>query len=456
MNVSNSSDVLIAIRTHFWADEVRRLTHKLYSETIGFDFVVLVDETRGSIDVSPFEKVSHTADLSDMNLPHWPSTSLNLHYNGDYALYALRKKKPGYKMYFMLESDAVTNIDLRSLLNHCLNEDIALLAKVDQIDDPVVAECFTSIRRWFPHYARVFFPLIGASAYLIDRLYESRLIIKAEEGAEADWPYCEAYVGAFLVSNPEFKYLNIDDIADTRDFTWLNHKHVDDPRVYKKNTIVHPVTGTNFIEKNLMANDVVSIFDYKSTLYSGIKFENPIQFMPVLEKRIKDHKNADLLIRFWNFALAEGWVKVPPAINVAFAKPAIQSSCHAASRFQDVRQDASLLVDGIIEPHSRSHTDFEPQPWVMIDLIYTYEVRNIIIYVRPFSFERFRDFRIETSLDDCEWTTIYRKDDGSIPDSGNMKPIVINFNRGNKARFVRITQENEGWLHLNQVEIYAY
>ena len=123
---------------------------------------------------------------------------------------------------------------------------------------------------------------------------------------------------------------------------------------------------------------------------------------------------------------------------------------------QNLEQDASTVVNGIIDANTWCHTDFEENPWIMIDLLNFYEIRSILVYVRPDSFHRFRDFRIDLSIDKENWNTLYRKVNGDLPDSANLKPIIITAVRGQKAKFVKIIQENTDFLHLCQVEIYSY
>ncbi len=448
------SEILVAIRTHIWNSDVQELAYKLYLQSINLDFVILFDETHNIADTKPFEKVSHTADMTSIKLPHWPENVNNLHYNGDYVIYKLRQEKPNYKFYFILENDAVININIEKIFKNAIQNKIDFIGHIDQIDDPIVRPFFENVLYFYPHYARVFFPFVALSSKLIDALYEERLKLK-EQGNEK-WIYCEAFVGSFIISHPKYHYLKLDEIADLTWFEWRNHKHIKDQRIYETPKIVHPVTSINFVRKNLMQNDIETLFSSNSTLFSGLQFEKAEEFLPILEHEIKKKKDPELLIKFWNYALEQRWISTLPAVNIAFAKPVTQSSICTFSLMQNLEQDASTVVNGIIDANTWCHTDFEENPWIMIDLLNFYEIRSILVYVRPDSFHRFRDFRIDLSIDKENWNTLYRKVNGDLPDSANLKPIIITAVRGQKAKFVKIIQENTDFLHLCQVEIYSY
>lgn len=198
-------------------------------------------------------------------------------------------------------------------------------------------------------------------------------------------------------------------IADLKDFTWKDYKHICDPRVYRKGSLVHPIASQQFVQKNLQSNNIESIYSRDSTLRTGLPFENPQQFLPLLEQQIIRQNNPASLLKFWNYALEQRWIPKPYSANIALGKPAIQSSICSASCYQDVNQDASLLVDGNLESSSRSHTDFEATAWVMIDLVQIYEIRSILIYVRPDSHQNFCNYSLHFSLNHQDWGLAYKK-----------------------------------------------
>lgn len=315
---------------------------------------------------------------------------------------------------------------------------------------------------WFNNTGKVFFPIVALSGNIIDELYEHRINIYNElkekniNITENIWPYCEVFVASAILSKNNCKIINLDDYYQTKGFNFMNHKYIYDKTLYEQNAIFHPVVGKEFIEKNLLVNDITTLFKKDSSLYNGINSMDPIEFISILEKYIKLKKDFNLLNYFWNFALQEGWINTPHIINYAFAKPALQSSTCSFSTYKDLEKDASLLVDGFLDHKSKSCTDFEMNPWVQVDLINLIYIKNILIYVRPENFHIFTNFKILFSKDGEVWNTVFLKNDNISLDSANMKPIVINFLKEEDTRFIKVVLLDTERLHLNQIEVYSY
>ncbi|NHN86832.1 hypothetical protein GOB93_19835 [Acetobacter musti] len=450
-----NKNILVAVRTHFWNEVSDCLSRKLYGQTPRCDFVILADETGRIIDTSPFEKISHTSDFSQQGLPHLPKDCNNLHFNGDYALYALRKSKPGYDLYCMVEADAILNIDVEALLNRCLEEKIDFVADISEINSPAHAEHHRNVKRWFKNTAKAFFPVIICSGTFIDKLYKKRISLISEKDIERDWPYCETFTASMALSDDKTTVLNLRDICDISLFNFMNHKYVYDPTLYKKGTLCHPVTGKDFVKKNLLVNDVETIFDRTSNLYTGISCMDGDSFVNDLEIKIKEKKNHNLLLKFWNFAFSEGWTRQLPAINIAFAKPATQSSTCEYSFNPDLNTDASCVVDGFLNSPS-NHTDTETDPWWMVDLESNFSIRSVVIYVRPFLWNRFNNFTVMGSEDGNIWESLYQKDNDLPLDCKDHKPVKLTFGKGHICRYIKIVQRGSEPLHLSQVEVYCY
>lgn len=449
--------VLVAFRTHYWDEITDALARKLYGQVAGLDFVVLADETHNTYDVGPFRKVSHTNQFSYLGLPDWTRGHDNiLHYNGDYALYALRHAEPNYDFYFLVENDAIINIDIEKILVNSARDGVDLIAMIDEVNSELHTEWHRNVKRWFNNTGRAFFPVVGVSAEMLDQLYQKRVNLMKEENAEADWPYCETYVASMVLSKPQAKIVNLSDIADLSDYTFMRHKYIEDPKVHIYGKICHPIAGNNFVIKNLIVNDVIDIFNHKSDLYTGVKSMNTELFVNILDEKMKEKKDHDIYYRFKDMCLLEGWVREISPINQAFARPATQSSVCHASRFPTCEKDAAQIVDGFLTTESKSHTDIEKNPWVQIDLVSSMEIRSILIYVRPNNFHKFNNFKIELSNDAVSWETVYIKSDDIVPDAADLKPIIVNFPKNLFGRFVKIQLIGFDCLHLNQVEVYSY
>lgn len=451
--------ILIAFRTHYWNDTVSSLAKKLFGSVAEADFCVVADETRTTISCAPFEKVSHTSDMAHLGLPHWPESYNNLHYNGDYVFYELRKQKPDYDFYFLIENDCTVNIDFDALFARITHEKLDVVAQIDEVNSPQHAEHHAPAKKWFSDTGRVFFPFVGLSGSLVDDLYSQRLSLKDKITEQNLWPYCELYVASLSLSNKKYNILNTKDVYDLKDFTFMGHKYYTDPKVLRKNSICHPVTGKEFVEKNLLVNDPIKVFYPHSDLFTGISTlasENDFSFFEHLKHKITEKRDPEMLSRFLDLAFDKGWTKHIPAMNKAFGKSAVQSSICPSSSFQDVVLDAQTVTDGIITEATKSHTAFEENPWLEVDLNENTEVRLLLIYVRPLIYDVFKDFRVTFFTDSGEENIVYQKSDGIVPDTANLKPLVLRFPRGLFAQRVRITLLQTEALFLNQVEVYSY
>ncbi|WP_211495652.1 discoidin domain-containing protein [Gluconobacter cerinus] len=455
----HKSRTLVALRTHNWNENVEYVARKLFGASANCDFVLIVDETNTVIDNDVFEKLSHNNDMSSLNLPHWPASYNNLHYNGDYVLYYLRQKKPDYDYYVMSENDTLVNTSIDAMIAYCTENDVDLVALIDEINSPPHADFHANSTRWYTSYGRAFFPFICATGRLIDSLYSGRLRIRQELTDETKWPYCESYVASHTLSNPEFKICDLSHFANLDRYTFMRHKYLHDGNLYLRDSIVHPVIGDDFYKRNLQFCPIEDIFDATSDLRGGLDYlhrEKKHTFFPYVEDHIKKLGNIETLYRFYNLAVDCGWIDTVPEVSKAFLSNANQSSVWIYSTFQDPRKDAALVVDGIISEGTKSHTAIETNPWVEVEMQSIYEVRSVFIYVRPFNFHIFRDFQISFSEDGERYEVMYCKNDGCVPDSANLKPIIINFGRGHFAKFVRVTLLGHESMALNQIEVFSY
>ena len=100
-----------AFRTHVWDESIALLARRLANACTSSRFVVLADETNGTIDVSGYEKITHTDDARIFGLPKFPSDRL-LWYNSDYPLYFLHQAFPGRDYYLLSEYDLAVNTNV--------------------------------------------------------------------------------------------------------------------------------------------------------------------------------------------------------------------------------------------------------------------------------------------------------------------------------------------------------
>ena len=133
--------------------------------------------------------------------------------------------------------------------------------------------------------------------------------------------------------------------------------------------------------------------------------------------------------------------------NVAQGKPATQSSTYQnASQFA-----AANAVDGYLSSQlpfgfaQMSHTNYEAQPWLQVDLQDILFINQVVIYNRTdCCADRLTDFDVMTSTDGTTWqATSYN---GTQP-----SPLTVSFDR--LARYVKIKLRGTGILNLSEVQV---
>lgn len=140
-------------------------------------------------------------------------------------------------------------------------------------------------------------------------------------------------------------------------------------------------------------------------------------------------------------------------INIALNKKACQSSMSRWSK----PDEAPLAVNGIKTGEFSFHTDLEPSAWWQVDFEAVYALAQVVVYNRsikgsPMS-ERAKSMAVFISPDGMQWEKIYSGGEafGGIQDR---LPLVVDC-KGKAARFVRLQLQEQNYLHLDQVEVYA-
>ncbi len=151
---------------------------------------------------------------------------------------------------------------------------------------------------------------------------------------------------------------------------------------------------------------------------------------------------------------------LPPVLwpLISSGKPATQSSISQWSWGRTVEADAMRALDGDIAAAYNFHTDSEVAPWWMIDLLDPHQVCQIRIFNRidnPHVARRCLNFSLRTSMDGVAWTEVLRKDDSVYFGGADGQPFIHTPVEPWRCRFVRIVLIGEGFLHLNQVQIFG-
>ena len=104
------------------------------------------------------------------------------------------------------------------------------------------------------------------------------------------------------------------------------------------------------------------------------------------------------------------------------------------------------------------HTTLQRFPWWAVDLEVLAQIHQMRIYNRidhPEYSARLRHFFIEVSADGDEWEMVYAKYDEAVIGGADGAPLIVAPDPHAPARFVKITLVDEGFLHLDQVEVYG-
>jgi hypothetical protein len=91
----------------------------------------------------------------------------------------------------------------------------------------------------------------------------------------------------------------------------------------------------------------------------------------------------------------------------------------------------------------------------MVDLLDAHVVEQVDIVNRRTQAQRFRSFRIETSLDELSWETRFTQAEPIDISSEAASPWRLRFADPCPARYVRITLLGAGPLHLRRVQVFG-
>ena len=188
---------MIIVRTHVFGERERTLMKRL-QDVRSHPVVIAVDETKGSIDVSPFDKISVTREACAQLGLYCPKDFTWR--NGDYVLYLARKRYPAERYFWMLEPD----------VEHSFVSDSALFQHFDkQTDVDFLTPYFSaSTTSWWWHQTarvrptgvkRALFCIVRLSAQAIDVCLRERQKGRFSLRDRLYWPNDEAFVATEIV-----------------------------------------------------------------------------------------------------------------------------------------------------------------------------------------------------------------------------------------------------------------
>ena len=119
-------------------------------------------------------------------------------------------------------------------------------------------------------------------------------------------------------------------------------------------------------------------------------------------------------------------------------------------------QDAAGGVDGVKDGRWGFHTGADNPPWWQVDLQQIASLHHLLIYNRcddgPAAARAAR-LRVLLSKDGKQWNQVYQQDGKVFFGTTDGKPLRISL-AGHQARFVRLQLPGQGYLHLDEVEVY--
>lgn len=444
-------------RTHVWDEGVREMAERARACCGSGRFVVATDETRGPLQVGTFEKLSHTDDFSDYGLPSVPADKA-LWWNADYLLYAARRALPDNDYYVMFEYDVFLNCDVDRMVRQCAENKVDF---VGSFMSPIGADHFSAESAsamegdlWW-----AFIPFTIISGRAIDEMLQIRQTLAAKLATEhiSQWPYCEAFMPTVVAHRPEFISLGLDRLIDTSLLAGRPFISIRDPRLSKAEFIAHPVmSGQRFIKALISEQPPGSHYMSDGRLRPELQHEILDDLRAVFGDQIQNQRSRDGAWLVTESIVPPEPEILRPWIDLAYGKPATQSSRWQWSHVYSPDAEAASAIRDPLPDDFAFHTDLEEDPWWQVDLLEICLVERIEIVNRVQFPIRFLHFRIDTSRDGENWTTCFSKHDNAMISSDPDHPARLTLSHQVQARYIRIIQLGTDFLHLRRVRVLGF
>jgi hypothetical protein len=443
-----------AFRTYTWDDGIEELARRFFAAAPSSRQVVLVDETRGVVEIPGYEKISHTQDTVCPGLPNYPP-GRSLWFNVDYGVYSLQRQIPDFDYYLLSESDLAVNVPLESMIRFATMKRIDLIAhKVEPSTPDWYWHSHGLVLAAKPWRSLLFFMVLSQRAIACLLAARRQLAQRFSAGEIAVWPFCEAFVPTVLKSTRGMRFADVSAFASTEDLKFRPQISLNDPRANRPGSLVHSVIGgKKFIAMLLGKHPPRDFFQEGSELREGLLGQAPFEDIvgPLRRALAKERDQAGVAL-LYEEAAAQGW-SFDPKTDLAFCKPAISSSVSPWSRYDDPESDACGANDDSFPHDYGFHTRKEANPWWMVDLLGDHFVEEVAIVNRRRQQGAIRTFRIQTSLDGKAWTTRFNQTDPVDVSSNPELPWRVRFPDAFQARYLRVVLLGSGPLHLRNVQV---
>jgi hypothetical protein len=445
-----------AFRTYAWDEGIAELARRFFMAVPSARKVVLVDETRGPIETSGYEKVSHTENTACPGLPNHPRGK-SLWFNVDYGIYCLEREMPGFDYYLLSESDLAVNLNLEPMVQFAIDNRIDLIAHRMEPSTP----------GWFwhnhglvlsenPWRSLLFFMLLSRRAIACLLAERERLGRLFKAGEIALWPFCEAFVPTTLKCAQDMRFAEVREFAATENLNFRPWLSLHDPCANLPGSLAHPVLGgKRFVANLLSIHPARDFFREGSELREGLLNQMPFEdVLGPLRRALAMNRDYAGVALLEQEAATHGWI-FGATVDLALFMPAVASSVSSFSRLQDTRQEAGRVNAEPVPFDHGFHTRREANPWWMADLLGEHLVEEIAIVNRRIESGRFSTFCIETSLDGRDWTTRFMQADPVDVSAEPESPWSMRFRDPFAARYVRIVLLGMGPFHLRRVQIFG-
>jgi len=449
---------VVAFRTHLWDAPIASLARRMAACCPGARFVVLADETNYTLDVAPFEKISHTSDMAAFGLPTGQG-NLTLWFNADYAIYALAAALPDYAHYIVAEYDVAVNTAIDAVMAQVNQRGLDMVSYLARPADPgwtwymTIASGFAE-----PWQALIPFLILSRRAVACLLAARRRLADRFATGELKEWAYCEGFIPSVICPNPDLRWADLSEFAGLPHFGYRPFQLLGTAAEQEQGTIAHPVLSAERMFPMLLADaDPHAYANPTSALRASLTRYPLAEMAPYLQARWIKAGHAGAVAALRAALRAEGLPCPPALLDLALGKPTLQSSICEYSRGKTPAEDAAFLVSGELASDYANHTASEAPAWWLVDLGAEFVIDEVRIVNRLLGgvSARFRQFSIDTSTDTAAWTTRFVKLDDAPVSSDPAEPFSIRFSPACVGRFVRINQLTANCLHLRRVHVFG-
>jgi hypothetical protein len=347
----------------------------------------------------------------------------------------------------MLEYDVLLNCDVDRMIADCYENSVDFVAQGirpigpnDHWSSASASEMGSDL--WF-----ALIPFVIVSSRAVDKMLKARLTLAAKlaTGEISNWPYCEAFLPTAVAQLPGSTSWSIDRLVDSTLLRFRPCFSIRDPRLLKTESLAHPVmSGVRFIKAFIDHNPPGSYYMADGRLHPELQSEKLEDLQAVLGDQVRNQRNPD------------GTWSVIGSIDLAFGKPATQSSHSIWSHGSSAAADAALANRDPLPHDFAFHTGIDENPWWQVDLLVLCAIERVEIINRVNESQRFTHFRIDVSHDGEEWVTCFTKLDNDAVSSDPRYPTQCILKHQVHARYLRITQLSTSFMHLRKVRVLGF